>query len=51
MPKYEKISAKDPSIFKDINKFLIWLVWFIHTFFMLVIMLNILIAVISKNYE
>jgi hypothetical protein len=51
MPKYEKISAKPPSIFKDINIYLIWIVWLIHTFFMLVIMLNFLIAVISSNYE
>lgn len=51
MPKYEKISAKPASIFKDINIYLIWVVWFVHTFFMLVIMLNFLIAVISSNYE
>lgn len=51
MPKYEKISEKHDSIFKDINIYLIWLVWFIQTFFMLVIMLNFLIAVISSNYE
>jgi hypothetical protein len=51
MPKYEKISAKPPSVFKDINIYLIWMLWFIHTFFMLVIMLNFLIAVISSNYE
>jgi hypothetical protein len=51
MPKYEKISEKDDSIFKDINIYLIWLVWFIQTFFMLVIMLNFLIAVITSNYE
>ena len=51
MPKYEKILEKEPSIFKDINIYLIWLVWFVQTFFMLVIMLNFLIAVISSNYE
>lgn len=51
MPKYEEISKNGTPIFKDINIFLIWLVWFVHTFFMLVIMLNFLIAVISSNYE
>jgi hypothetical protein len=42
---------KDPSIFRDLNIFLIWFIWFVHVFFMLVIMLNFLIAVIGSNYE
>lgn len=50
-PKYENILKKDPSIFKDLNIFLIWFIWFVHVFFMLVIMLNFLIAVIGSNYE
>ena len=30
---------------------MIWMVWFIQTFFMIVIMLNFLIAVITSTYE
>ena len=52
MPKYNNLVAKkNGGIFKAINIFLIWLCWFIQTFFMLVVMLNFLIAVITSNYE
>jgi len=51
MPKYTNITAKEESFFKNVNIFLIWFIWCIHTFFQLVIMLNFLIAVISSNYE
>jgi len=38
-------------LFKTINETLIWLIWFIQTFTMLVIMLNFLIAVITSTYD
>jgi len=46
MPTYNNILKREDSIFKTINIVLIWFCWFIQTFFMLVIMLNFLIAVI-----
>ena len=51
MPMYGNILAKEESYFKDINIVLIWILWFAFTFFMLVIMLNFLIAVITSTYE
>ena len=39
------------GLFKTINLTLIWLIWFIQTFTMLVIMLNFLIAVIASTYD
>lgn len=50
MPVYKKL-LKRKGIFKGINVALIWVVWFSQTFFMLVVMLNFLIAVITSNYE
>jgi tRNA A-37 threonylcarbamoyl transferase component Bud32 len=51
MPMYSEILAKDDTVFKSINIALIWICWFTQTFFMLVIMLNFLIAVITSTYE
>ena len=51
MPMYGNILAKEDSIFKSINIALIWICWFFQTFFMLIIMLNFLIAVITSTYE
>ena len=54
MPTYHNIiraNKMNPSIFNTINIYLIWLIWAIQTFFMLVIMLNFLIAVITNTYE
>jgi hypothetical protein len=50
MPVYKKL-VKKTGIFKTINVILIWVVWFVQTFFMLIVMLNFLIAVITSNYE
>ena len=50
-PTYPKILKKEPSITKSVTIMLIWLVWFVLTFFMIVIMLNFLIAVITTTYE
>lgn len=51
MPVYTNILAKEDELFMSINIFLIWAVWFFQTFFMLIIMLNFLIAVITSTYE
>ena len=51
MPVYTKILERPHTIFTTINIFLIWFVWFVQTFFMLVIMLNFLIAVITSTYD
>ena len=51
MPMYTKILEQDDSFFKGINVILIWITWLFQTFFMLVIMTNFLIAVITSTYE
>jgi hypothetical protein len=51
MPVYSDILAKEDSLFRTMNIFLIWACWFSQTLFMLVIMLNFLIAVITSTYE
>ena len=51
MPMYGKILEKEDSYFKTFNIALIWICWFFQTFFMLIIMLNFLIAVITSTYE
>ena len=51
MPMYGKILKREPSVFTYLNIALIWIVWVVQTFFMLIVMLNFLIAVITNNYE
>lgn len=51
MPVYPRILHRPPSIVKTVNITLIWICWFSMTFFMLVIMMNFLIAVITSTYE
>lgn len=51
MPKYDHIKAMDDSFFKSLNIYLIWAAWFLQSFFMLVVMMNFLIAVISETYQ
>ena len=51
MPVYTEILAKEDQVFKSINITLIWITWYFQTFFMLIIMLNFLIAVITSTYE
>ena len=36
---------------KPIAKFIIWMFWFFNLFFMLIIMLNFLIAEVSQTYD
>lgn len=43
--------SKEPSIFVYINIYLIWLVFFAQTYFLQIIMLNFMIAVIMTTYE
>ena len=50
MPMYAPLK-EDDSMFRSINVTLIWICWFFQAFFMLVIMLNFLIAVITSTYE
>ena len=54
MPMYTTIleaNELNPSIFHWVNILLIWFIWFIQSFFMLVIMMNFLIAVIVNTYD
>ena len=49
-PGYLKLTAQDSKI-ANFNICLIWLVWLFSVFFMIVIMVNFLIAVISDKYN
>jgi len=54
MPTYHgiiKANKMNPSMFYNINVYLIWGMYCVQTFFMLVIMLNFLIAVITNTYD
>jgi hypothetical protein len=50
MPGYTKIYDKDTK-FAKYNIILMWILWYISVFFMLVIMLNFLIAEITTTYN
>jgi hypothetical protein len=50
MPGYDAILKKDTNI-AMFNIALIWVLWYISVFYMLVIMLNFLIAEITTTYE
>lgn len=51
LPKYSAILAEPYSKCGQINQILIWVMWFIQVFFMLVIMLNFLIATLQQTYN
>jgi len=51
VPAYSAIWSSRHTLHRDINIFLIWATWLTQTFFMLVIMLNFIIAIITANYE
>jgi hypothetical protein len=50
VPKHASLIT-DGTFYSTANILLIWGVWFCNTFFMIIIMLNFLIAVISQTYE
>jgi hypothetical protein len=51
LPKYSAILEKPDSYCKSLNIALIWIIWYLQVFFMLVIMLNFLIAVLQQTYN
>lgn len=58
LPAYNKLLEKntvggsqEPSVFVYINIYLIWLIFFCQTYFLQIIMLNFMIAVIMTTYE
>jgi len=50
MPVYTSVLAKEDGFWRSLNIFLIWMTWYSQSFFMLVIMLNFIIAVITSTY-
>jgi hypothetical protein len=50
MPGYSAISKKNTG-FASFNILLMWVLWYVSVFFMLVIMLNFLIAEITTTYN
>ena len=51
MPMYTKILEEENSYMSNINIILIWFIWCMQTFFMLVVMTNFIIAMITSTYE
>ena len=53
-PQYGKIlmeQENNPSVFHSIQIAAIWLIWFVQTFFMLVILTNFIVAVVVGTYD
>ena len=50
MPGYKKILKRDTK-FATFNVILLWILWYVSVFYMLVIMLNFLIAEITTSYQ
>lgn len=46
-----KVTMKPHTIYRDINVYLIWFIFFIQTYFMQILMLNFMIAVIMSTHE
>ena len=51
VPSYEKVWSDPPNFYRSLNIASIWVFWFSQTFFMLVIIMNFLIGVITATYE
>jgi hypothetical protein len=51
MPRYTNIINQPSGFLRNMNIVLIWMIWYIQTFTMLVVMLNFIIAVINSTYE
>ena len=50
LPKYTQLLKHPDSFIRNLDQALIWIMWFFQVFFMLVIMLNFLIAVLTETY-
>lgn len=51
LPKYSLLLARPDSVCNTLNIALIWVTWFIQVFFMFIIMMNFLIAVLQQTYN
>lgn len=51
MPSFENVLDEDPTIYRTLNIYLIWILWFLTTFVLLIFMINFLIAVITSAYQ
>ena len=51
MPIYTNILEEENSYMSIVNIILIWFIWGIQTFFMLVVMTNFIIAMITSTFE
>jgi len=50
-PGYSGIMAEEPSMWRGTNVIIIWVLWFVQALFMLVVMLNFLVAVLQQTYD
>ena len=51
MPRYTKIADMPDSMVRSLNITFIWIMWFLQTIYMIVIMLNFIVGVIVSTYE
>lgn len=51
VPNFEWVMKQEDSWFRTINIYLIWILWFLTVFFLLIFMINFLIAVITSAYQ
>ena len=50
MPSFENVFEDEDTIYRTLNIYLIWILWFLTTFVLLIFMINFLIAVITSAY-
>jgi len=51
MPSFKTVMQQKDTFFRTMNVYLIWLLWFLTVFFLLIFMINFLIAVITSAYQ
>ena len=51
MPAFSQVLEEEDTIFRTMNIYLIWILWFLTVFVLLIFMINFLIAVITSAYQ
>ena len=51
VPSFKTVMKQPESWFRSTNVYLIWVLWFLTVFFLLIFMINFLIAVITSAYQ
>lgn len=51
VPSFQTVMKQPDTTFRSINIYLIWILWFCTVFFLMIFMINFLIAVITSAYQ